>query len=268
MEKYGFIYIWFDRKHKRYYVGSHWGTEDDGYVCSSQWMKRAKDRRPDDFRRKIIKRGFTDKSSLLAEESRFLKMMKPEELKIRYYNLKTGDTNHWTALYPEEVKTIKQKISHRTKEVMNSPEVRAKMETVYERARGSKLSEETKLKMSKSQTEAWAIRSPVEDRYVPSSGEEYSMKLSEASKQMWVNRTEAEKAAIRAKISKANQGLKNRLNKTNSEDHRRKISESQKGRKFTEEHKAKLRKPRRKRTPEERALQSERIRASWAKRRA
>ena len=35
MEKYGFVYIWFDRKHKRYYIGCHWGHEDDGYVCSS-----------------------------------------------------------------------------------------------------------------------------------------------------------------------------------------------------------------------------------------
>ena len=23
-EKYGFVYIWHDRKHKRYYIGSHW----------------------------------------------------------------------------------------------------------------------------------------------------------------------------------------------------------------------------------------------------
>lgn len=33
--KYGFVYLWFDRKHKRYYVGCHWGTTEDGYVCSS-----------------------------------------------------------------------------------------------------------------------------------------------------------------------------------------------------------------------------------------
>ena len=29
MEKHGFVYIWFDRKHRRFYIGSHWGTEDD-----------------------------------------------------------------------------------------------------------------------------------------------------------------------------------------------------------------------------------------------
>ena len=40
MEKYGFVYIWYDRKHKRYYIGCRWGTENDGYICSSSWMKK------------------------------------------------------------------------------------------------------------------------------------------------------------------------------------------------------------------------------------
>ena len=59
MEKYGFIYVWYDKKHKRYYVGSHWGHEDDGYICSSSWMRKAYRRRPSDFRRRIIARVTT-----------------------------------------------------------------------------------------------------------------------------------------------------------------------------------------------------------------
>ena len=51
---YGFVYIWRDKKHNRFYIGSHWGTIDDGYVCSSTWMKRSYLRRPGDFKRKII----------------------------------------------------------------------------------------------------------------------------------------------------------------------------------------------------------------------
>ena len=54
MEKYGFVYIWRDRKHKMFYIGCHWGTEDDGYVCSSNRMRNAYNRRPNDFKRKII----------------------------------------------------------------------------------------------------------------------------------------------------------------------------------------------------------------------
>lgn len=86
MEKYGFIYIWFDRKHKRYYIGSHWGTETDGYVCSSNWMRNAYRRRPDDFKRKIIISNINDRKQLLEKEHYFLSKIKQEELGVRYYN--------------------------------------------------------------------------------------------------------------------------------------------------------------------------------------
>ena len=45
-EKYGFIYIWYDNFRKMYYIGRHWGTEDDGYICSSNRMRDAYRRRP------------------------------------------------------------------------------------------------------------------------------------------------------------------------------------------------------------------------------
>lgn len=94
--KYGFIYLWYDRKHKRYYLGSHWGTEDDGYICSSNWMRDAYRRRPQDFRRKIIKRIHTDHKSLLKEEERYLKMIKDEEIGKKFYNLKKNTfKNAW-----------------------------------------------------------------------------------------------------------------------------------------------------------------------------
>lgn len=31
MDKYGFIYIWFDKKKRRFYIGCHWGHENDNY---------------------------------------------------------------------------------------------------------------------------------------------------------------------------------------------------------------------------------------------
>ncbi len=84
---FGFVYIWFDRKHKRFYVGSHWGRVDDGYVCSSSWMKQAYKHRPKDFRRKILYYEKTnDRKTLLDEERRYLSMMKDNELCKRYYN--------------------------------------------------------------------------------------------------------------------------------------------------------------------------------------
>lgn len=93
----GFVYIWYDRKHKRYYVGSHWGPDDDGYICSSSWMNKAYKQRPHDFKRRIIARIYTSKKDLLIEENRWLQMIKPEEMKIRYYNLINKSYDHWSA---------------------------------------------------------------------------------------------------------------------------------------------------------------------------
>lgn len=86
MEKTGFIYLWYDRKHKKYYVGSHLGAEDDGYVCSSRWMRQSYKRRPSDFKRRILKKNIP-KQVLKEEEYKWLKLIKKEELGQRYYNL-------------------------------------------------------------------------------------------------------------------------------------------------------------------------------------
>lgn len=113
MEKYGFVYIWYDKKHKRYYVGCHWGTVDDGYICSSNWMRDAYKRRPEDFKRKILKTNL-DRNRMYIEEQRYFDMIKPEEIKTRYYNLHLSSKKPWHQ-YPEHVKTIGQKISHSKK---------------------------------------------------------------------------------------------------------------------------------------------------------
>jgi hypothetical protein len=109
-EKFGFVYLWFDRKHKRYYVGCHWGTLDDGYICSSRWMKKSYKRRPEDFKRKILKINL-ERTQMYVEEQRYLNMIKPEEIKIRYYNISLFSKKPWHQ-YPESVKTIGQKISY------------------------------------------------------------------------------------------------------------------------------------------------------------
>lgn len=119
MEKYGFVYIWYDRKHKRYYVGCHWGTVDDGYICSSRWMRQSYSRRPLDFKRKIIKTNL-GREEMYIEEQRYLDMMKPEEKKIRYYNIQTKNSDLWHK-YPESVKTIGQKISYSKKGKKTGP---------------------------------------------------------------------------------------------------------------------------------------------------
>jgi len=266
-DKYGFVYIWRDRKHNRYYVGSHWGTEDDGYVCSSSWMTQAYLRRPEDFKRRILKKVTTNRKDLFAEEDRYLAMMKTEELKgPRYYNIHNA-THHWTQ-YPENIKTISEKISLKTKEAMAHPEVQEKLK--LHSKKGTKSSPETIEKMRQSMIKTMAEKFPVEDREkgLPRDSEELIEVYRQKSLDMWANRTDEKKSEISQKISESLKGKKNRLGQTNSEEHRRKISEALKGKVRSEEHKVKLRKPRRKRTEEERKAQSERIKASWAKRKS
>lgn len=110
----GFVYIWRDKKHNRYYVGSHWGDEDDGYICSSSWMKRAYKLRPSDFKRRIISRVTTNRLDLLKEEQRWFDMIKPEEIKTRYYNLKLTAHTVWHTI--DEIKlSVGEKISRSKK---------------------------------------------------------------------------------------------------------------------------------------------------------
>ena len=97
MKKHGFIYLWYDKKHKRYYIGCRWGHENDGYICSSSWMKQSFKRRPHDFKRKILKTNIPDKKTLLEEEYKWLSLIKDDELGKKYYNLRNHRFNHWAS---------------------------------------------------------------------------------------------------------------------------------------------------------------------------
>ena len=137
----GFVYIWFDRLRKMYYIGSHWGMEDDGYICSSNRMRHAYRRRPQDFKRRIITKNFNSKKDLLDEEERFLSMMKKEELGKKYYNLNRQHFGIWHNFSEDKSKTINEKISFTLKGRKLPEETKAKM-------RGKKLSEEAKRNLS------------------------------------------------------------------------------------------------------------------------
>ena len=108
MEKYGFIYLWFDKKHKRFYIGRHWGTENDGYICSSSNMRNNHNNRSHDFKRRIISRIYTSNEDLIIEEQRWLDMIKPEELNEKYYNKTKSSTTPSTKGYKHSVETIEK----------------------------------------------------------------------------------------------------------------------------------------------------------------
>ena len=84
----GFIYIWRDKTRNMYYVGSHDGTIDDGYISSSHWLTAEVRYRPEDFKRRILK--YVDLPNLKLEEYKFINLIKDDEFGKKYYNLKQG----------------------------------------------------------------------------------------------------------------------------------------------------------------------------------
>lgn len=143
MEKYGFVYLWYDAKHKRYYIGCRWGNENDGYICSSPWMKQGYKHRPNDFKRKILSRIYTNKKDLLEEEYYWLSKIKEKELGKKYYNLHNHHFGHWSTNEQSKL-TVGQKISKAHKSNPNHGAW----------SKGKVLSEETKEKISKSTSKA------------------------------------------------------------------------------------------------------------------
>lgn len=151
-EKYGFVYIWYDRKHKRYYVGCHWGTVDDGYICSSSWMLKAQRRRPQDFKRRIIENNIFCKKELYEREHLWLQKIKSNELKTRYYNLRNCKYTPWTIDEEKSIKIKKKlscpiraaKVSKALTGIKRSEETKEKIRNANV---GKKHSEETKEKM-------------------------------------------------------------------------------------------------------------------------
>lgn len=84
----GFIYLWFDRRRKKFCLGSHMGALDDGYISSTGHFKNAFKKRPDDMKRRILAYVSESREEMFREEQRWLDMIKDEELCVRYYNVK------------------------------------------------------------------------------------------------------------------------------------------------------------------------------------
>lgn len=105
-----FVYLWFDKCRKMFYVGQHSGSYDDNYLSSSRWLSGEIKYRPEDFTRKIIK-TFATKKEAQIYEGYLLTLIKPHEFGKKYYNIKIGapkGNKPWNAgkvgLYSEETK--------------------------------------------------------------------------------------------------------------------------------------------------------------------
>ena len=130
MEKTGFIYIWYDKKHKRYYIGCHMGEENDGYICSSTWMKIGYKKRCVDFKRKILERNIL-RENLYEREAYWLSMIKKEELGKKYYNLSNVKKGHWNLSENKEDINLRRK-----KAISDAIKEKWKDETYVKKQRG------------------------------------------------------------------------------------------------------------------------------------
>lgn len=84
----GFVYIWRDKGRRRFYLGSHVGSEDDGYVCGSKIMLRAYRARPHDFRRRILVRAEVQSHVEIKKiEQLYLDLIGKHEFGKKYYNI-------------------------------------------------------------------------------------------------------------------------------------------------------------------------------------
>lgn len=83
-----FVYCWTDHKTNKLYVGSHAGSVDDGYICSSKYMLSEYSKRPNDFTRQIVATG--DIKDIRKFETKLLKAFnaKSDEL---FYNRCNAD---------------------------------------------------------------------------------------------------------------------------------------------------------------------------------
>ena len=185
MQKYGFVYIWYDRKRKMFYVGCHWGSVDDGYICSSDRMRKAYRRRPEDFKRKIISTNISNRESTFEEEYKWFSFIDEKELGVKYYNLRKHKWGHWTSDVNSNL-SISQKISQKTKEAMQRPEVREKylkgLETRNTRVSDPEVKEKRRISMlgkNKGKDNSKAVAASAELRRGKPLSEEHRLKVKE-----------------------------------------------------------------------------------------
>jgi hypothetical protein len=93
---FGFVYIWFDSKRKKFLIGSHHGSDKDGYITSTggKLFLNAYKKRPGTFKRKIVEYNSTEDNFLYTQklEQKWLDKRPDIALNEKYYNQKQWAT--------------------------------------------------------------------------------------------------------------------------------------------------------------------------------
>lgn len=164
-------------------------------------MKRGYKKRPQDFKRKILKTNISDKKILLEEEYNWLRMIKNEELGKKYYNLHNHHFGHWSSDENKRL-TVGEKISA-------SPNRR---ENISKANKGRKLKPETIEKLKE------ITRKQFEN-------EDNRKRLSEITKNMWKDPEYRE----RQRKVRENPGFYKGFRQKHTEESKLKMSEKKKG---------------------------------------
>lgn len=96
MKYYGFVYLWFDIKNKRYIIGSHHGSLNDNYTTTTGgvYVKNIFKKRPDTMKRRVLEYNTT------IDDYRYTQQLEQKWLdkrpnicdNNRYYNMKNWAT--------------------------------------------------------------------------------------------------------------------------------------------------------------------------------
>lgn len=168
-----FVYCWTDHLTKKLYIGSHKGTEDDGYICSSKIMLVEYNNRPNDFTRQIIAYGEIEDIRELEHQILLASKAANNDM---FYNISHGGGR----LYRKGVtmtKDHKNKIS-----VSNKGKLKSEAHKAALRLAKKKLSKDIKSKVGKMGGKSSGIRW--------STDKELQKKHSERMKQWWTDRKE------------------------------------------------------------------------------
>lgn len=197
-------------------------------------------KRPWDFKRRILNRVYTTKQDMLLEEHRWLGMIKKEELNVKYYNVLNHHFNHWTAM-GDSVLSTKERISKRTKEAMQTPEVRKRYEEGLKRRVSRSGEEKVREKKRQSMKNTMAKKFPVEQRKrsLPKDSDELKELHRKNTTERWKDPEYKKRVAIN--ISKSLIGKPGtRTGHKNSPEHTEKIRLKNTGKRRTDETKLKI----------------------------
>lgn len=181
-----FVYCWTDKKTNKLYVGSHKGSIDDGYVCSSKPMKQEYRIRPQDFSRQIIAEGAFQDIRLLEE-----KILKSANVMFNqyFYNMHNGNGNFYLKQHTNETKEKLKKLikSKEHCEALSKSKKGIIPKCVFTREKyigennpnyEKKASEKTKEKMKNSQQKNIYVIDNIEYKFLEDIGKKYNISKS------------------------------------------------------------------------------------------